>query len=170
MQSTSWIALLQRIPASQHEKLAVVTSVGIEIAIQNIFRLEPDHLVIRGRLAGTTETGRVFFIPYDQLNYVGFQKEVPEALIREIYGEPEPAPEPNHRAEAKLETAPPAEVASAAPAAPPEPPEPKPALPPVLEPAKPEPRLAIPSRSGILARLRARSERAAKEAAAKPEP
>jgi hypothetical protein len=165
MQSASWIALLQRIPPTQHETLMLATLVGTEIAIQNILRLEAEYVVIRGRLAGSTDTGRVFFIPYDQLNYVGFQKGVTEAQICELYGEPVPTPAAAQvEAESILE--PPAEVEPEAAADSPQPPEPTTEATPASEADKPKPRLAIPSRSGILARLRARTSAAAKEKSA----
>ncbi len=112
MQSEAWIALFRRIPPERHNTLAVITSVGIEISVSSIVFLEEDYAIIRGRLAGTTETGRVFIIPYDQLNYVGFNVELKEAQVRTLFGAPgdeveekepieevpppaaEPAPEP----------------------------------------------------------------------------
>ena len=160
MQSASWIGLLKLIPPAEHNSLLLVTSVGTQITIQDVLRLEPDYAVIRGRLAGTTETGRVFFIPYGQMNHLCFQKEVKEALIRRIYGEPEPEPAPQVASVESCSPVP-AEAEAVNPATPvPSPPKPSE---PVLAPAtvKPEPRISIPSKSGILARLRARSEAAA---------
>ena len=93
MHSAAWIRLLGRIPPDQQDTLVVVTTIGIEINVQSILRTEDDYVVLRGRLAGTQETGRVFFVPYDQVNYVGFQREVKDAQIRALYGEA-PPPEP----------------------------------------------------------------------------
>jgi hypothetical protein len=86
MQNTEWIELLRRIPVNRHEKLMVVTSVGIEIAVQNFLRLEPSCLMLRGRLAGTTDTGRVFVIPYEQINYLNFSFEVPIEQFEAMLG------------------------------------------------------------------------------------
>src|SRR5438128_4617816 len=93
MQNSAWIVLLRRIPPDQHNSLAIVTSVGIEINIQNLVRIEDDHVVIRGRLAGTTDTGRAFFVPYNQINYLGIVREVKEPQLRALYGEAPPAQE-----------------------------------------------------------------------------
>src|SRR5438132_10531994 len=93
MHSAAWIRLLGRIPPDQQDTLVVVTTIGIEINVQSILRTEDDYVVLRGRLAGTQETGRVVFVPYDQVNYVGFQREVKDAQIRALYGEALP-PEP----------------------------------------------------------------------------
>jgi hypothetical protein len=92
MHSRAWINLLRRIPPEKQDILSLVTSAGTEISIQNIFRTEDDYLVLRGRLAGTTDAGRVFFIPYDQINYLGFQQEVREVEVHALYGDPSTAP------------------------------------------------------------------------------
>jgi hypothetical protein len=135
--------------------LAIVTTVGIEISIQDLLRVEEDHLVIRGRLAGTTQSGRVFFVPYDQINFLGFQTEVRVAQIRALYGEAPVAEQAERKAPALI-----AEPVLAEPAAtdptpatlPPPPPEEQPPL----EPPKPG-QLKIPRRSGLIDRLRARA-------------
>jgi hypothetical protein len=135
-----------------------MTTVGIEINIQDILRIEEDHVVIRGRQAGTIAMGRVFFIPYDQISYFCIQKEVQEAQVRSLYNDapgaveegaegehstPQPAAAETVSAEVKPESAPP-------------PPEVKP--PP--EPPRPG-ALKIPRKSGLIERLRARAQAAA---------
>src|SRR3954449_4863679 len=91
MHSAAWVALLRRIPAEQHDKLMLVTSIGQEITLYAFLDLTEDYMAIRGRLAGTTDAGRVFFIPYDQINYLGFQKEIKEAAFRAMFGLPAPS-------------------------------------------------------------------------------
>jgi hypothetical protein len=90
MQNAAWMALWRRLPPDQHDQLMVVTAIGTEIAIQNILRIEEDFVVIRGRLAGSSDTGRVFFIPYNQINYAGFQKAIKEDEFNALFGENEP--------------------------------------------------------------------------------
>jgi hypothetical protein len=157
MQSSAWIALLRRIPPDQQDTLAIMTTVGIEINLQAILRLEGDYVVIRGRLAGTTDTGRVFFVPFGQINYLGFTREVREPQIRALYGE---APAAAEMAEPKLEVAnrapsPPEPAEREAPAPAPPPRAPEPSLP--SEPPQPPGSLKIPRKSGLLERLRARA-------------
>ncbi len=157
MQNSAWIALLRRIPSDQHNTLALVTTIGIEINIQNLVRIEDDYVVIRGRLAGTTETGRAFFVPYDQINYVGILREIKEPQIRALYGEAPPAEEVEQKTDAaSTESAgaqPTATEATPVLASPPEPEATPPA-----EPLKPAPQLKIPRKSGVLERLRARAQ------------
>jgi hypothetical protein len=88
MQSDNWIALLQKVPPAYHDSLMVVTSVGLEVSIQAIMRVEEQYLVVRGRVAGTTDTGRTFFIPFDQINFLCVQKPLKEAEIGAMFGEP----------------------------------------------------------------------------------
>jgi hypothetical protein len=157
MQNSAWIVLLRRIPPDQHNTLAIVTTIGIEINVQNLVCIEDDHVVIRGRLAGTTDTGRAFFIPYNQINYMGIVKEMKEPQIRALYGEAPPA----EKAEQKSDIVS-TESAAAQPAvteALPVPvPPPEPEVAPPSEPPKPAPQLKIPRRSGVLERLRARAQ------------
>jgi hypothetical protein len=154
MQSSAWIALLQRIPPDQHDSLAIVTTSGIEISIQDILRTEAEYLVIRGRLSGTTDAGRVFFIPYCQIQYVGFQKEVRVAQILAIYGEAPPAEAAKPKADAASPESAAVEPATATePAPPPPPPKENPPPPPTKSPAH----LKMPRKSDLLERLRARA-------------
>ena len=156
MQSRAFIKLLQRIPREQHDSLVLMTSTGTDITIQTVLRMEEDYLAIRGRLAGTTEGGRIFFIPYDQINYLGIQKELKEPEVQALLGGAAPLPpavqrilDTPSRAETQPEavTAPPPEPISVAGAVPTSP----------LMQARPADKMVIPRRSGLIARLRART-------------
>jgi hypothetical protein len=152
--------LLRRIPANYVDKLYLVTSVGVEFSIQSIVHCDSEFLVVRGRQAGTSDAGRPFFIPYSQINLLGFQKSIREDEVRSLFTasgaapapveEPEEAPlvdEQLELAEAPL----PAPEPPPAPVALPEPPkEVRPA------PAAPADGRAVPSKSKVLANLRAR--------------
>jgi hypothetical protein len=147
MQADVWKALLRRVPPEQIDNLMLMTAEGTEINVQALFRMEEDYLVLRGRLAGSNDAGRVFFVPYEHLDHIGFQRPLLDAQVQALFGEAPAAPaEP-----------PPAPEAAAAPA-----PEPTPAA---AAEARPEPPPApagplarLPSRSAIIARLRQRTE------------
>jgi hypothetical protein len=109
MQNTAWIALLRLVPPAQQENIVLTTSNNTDIAVQSIIRAEKDFLVLRGRLTGTTDGGGFFFLPYDQIVYLGFQRPWKEAEVRAMFGEIEPAA-------AAAETASPDEEAAAPPA------------------------------------------------------
>jgi hypothetical protein len=145
MQGSDWLALLQRVPAEQSENLLVMTSNGTGIVIKGIVRAEKEYMVVRGRLAGTTEEGGgFFFVPYDQIIYLGFQKLIKETVIHAMYegepaaslGTPTESPEKAGPSGEPGET-PPSEPANAAEA---------------LEALKP----ASPGKAALLERLRAR--------------
>ena len=82
----AWIALLQRIPSDLHDALALGMATGAEIVVQKIVKLEPEFLMIRGRLAGTQDTGRVVFVPYSQLTYIAVQRDMKDAEMDAIFG------------------------------------------------------------------------------------
>lgn len=158
MQAAVWKSLLQRVPEPLHASLMVMTAAGTEINIQTIVHMDEDVLVLRGRLAGSTDMGRIFFIPYEGLDHVGFYKEVADASLRDILGLAPPAPP-------AVASAP---VEAAAPAAPPPPPAaPTAELPAAATPAPDKdssPRVRLPSKGEILERLRLRTAaRAAEE-------
>jgi hypothetical protein len=86
MQSDLWSWLFRRVPAEQHNQLTIVTGSGIEIAVQVLLRVEPELVAIKGRLAGSQEAGRVFFIPFANIDYFGFQRDVKEAEFDAMFG------------------------------------------------------------------------------------
>ena len=86
MQGSSWMALLEKVPAQQLDNLLFITSNGTGIAVKGIVRAESEYVVVRGRLLGAAEEGGgFFFVPYDQINYVGFQRQIKEAVIQSMY-------------------------------------------------------------------------------------
>ncbi len=93
MQSSAWAALLRHMPNEIHHNLMVVTRGGTEIAIQAMLRIDHEWVAIKGRLAGTQEAGRVFFVAYDQIDYFGFQQPTTDREFQELFGNlvmPEP--------------------------------------------------------------------------------
>jgi hypothetical protein len=155
MQSDSWVALLQRIPPEQQFNLMLVTNNGLEISILNVIRIEPEFLVLRGRMSGT-DLGRTLFMPYERITYLGFQKPIKEMEVRAMFGEV--IPETAVATKAEEPPAPPPEpvpaLQAAAPAPPPAPPAPEPAA----APRKSSTRIPLPSKNAMLERLRARSQ------------
>jgi hypothetical protein len=100
MQSGGWVELLRLLPEKQHANLILMTADASEVAVQNLIRLEADYVVLRGRVAGTSDTGLIFFIPYDRIVFARFQKLVPEEMVYRLYGMTPPEAKP---AEAKPE-------------------------------------------------------------------
>jgi hypothetical protein len=88
MQGPAWIGLLRRIPAAQQDTLFLVTTTGAEIVLQSIVRLEGDFVVLRGRMAGSTDAGRVIIVPYDQISYAGFSRKFTDPEVQALLGKP----------------------------------------------------------------------------------
>ena len=86
MQSTGWIALLRHIPEEQQSRFMLVTASGTEIAIQSFLLIEREFVAFKGRLSGTQDVGRVFFIPYAHIDYFGFSQPVKDAEFTELFG------------------------------------------------------------------------------------
>jgi hypothetical protein len=86
MQGSSWLTFLEKVPPEQLDNLMFITSNGTGIAVKGIVRAESEYVVVRGRLLGAAEEGGgFFFVPYDQINYVGFQRLVKEAVVLSMY-------------------------------------------------------------------------------------
>lgn len=87
MLSTPWIALLKKLPAEHHNQLMLVTTSGVEMSVQMIMVLEGECLIFKGRLSGCQDAGRLFYVPYDRIDYIGFNRSVTEDEARGWHGE-----------------------------------------------------------------------------------
>ena len=99
MQSAAWTRLLRQVPVNAQDGLMLQTINRTEIAVQAILRFDADFLIIKGRLAGSQEAGRIFFVPYEQIDHVGFYRAIKDGEFNEMF--------------AGLNTAPPDTAASA---------------------------------------------------------
>src|SRR5262245_44862075 len=85
MQSSHWIALLKKLPDEVHNQLSVVTEGGSELLIQTVLQMEGEWLLIKGRMAACQDTGRLYYVPYDRIDYIGFNRLVKEEEFRAWY-------------------------------------------------------------------------------------
>jgi hypothetical protein len=141
----AWIALFRRIPTELQENLALGLTTGAEIVVQKIVKLDADFMIIRGRLAGTQDTGRLVMVPYPQLTFVAIARILKDPEIEAIFGKgaaPAVVEMPTPEAEAPAAAETPAEPAPVS-----EPP------PPVAPPKKPPTQV---SKSVLLAKVRER--------------
>jgi hypothetical protein len=152
MTNEEWIDLIQLFPPQFHDNLVLTTQNGKEINVQHILRIEREYLVVRGRAAGSTDEGRPFFVPYDQITFHGMYRPVKDAQVLELYGERAPAAD-----EGPQEMGAPAAVAEPLPEVKPqavEKPTPRPTLPPAPAPAPSAVRPSLANKAAILERLR----------------
>jgi hypothetical protein len=164
MQADLWKALLRSIPEEHLDNLMLMTAQGTEVNVQAILRMDEQVVILRGRLAGSNDAGRIFILPYEHFDHIGFQRPLTDAQLQAIFGivpvaAPPKAPEapPPPAAEPAPEPGPP----PAAPA-----PQPVAVVAPPTPPAVPGLLARLPSKSKIIQRLRQRAE--AREAANSP--
>lgn len=173
MRSSVWVSLIRIFPPEIQEKLMAVMTSGNEINISGVIRFEQDFLVVRGRLAGTTDDAGVVFVPYDRIDYIGFRVPMKDADVESLFvnsGFQAPPPEMEMPAMAYVPAAAPAQTpvtrtmmpasaprpatpAPAPAAAPPRPtpePAPEPIAPPPVPGAAPAAAAAGPPGSAIL--------------------
>jgi hypothetical protein len=120
MHNSVWTTLLRQIPPEKQAILTVVTAGGVEIAVQCVLRIDAEFLALKGRLAGTQDAGRIFFIPFNRIEYLSTQQELKESEFQEMFpaapAETEAeAPLPEEPAEAAMEDAPPTGLPSKTP-------------------------------------------------------
>jgi hypothetical protein len=76
MHANAWATLLRHIPPEQHGKIMVVTGSGVEVAVQNILRIDNEFMAFKGRLAGSQDQGRLFFVTFHNIDYINFKDAV----------------------------------------------------------------------------------------------
>jgi hypothetical protein len=94
MQNGGWVELLRLVPEKLHDNLIVMMADGSEIAVQDIIRLEPEYVVLRGRAAGSSDTGLAFFIPYERIVFMRLLRPVAEDVVYGLYGMTPPERKP----------------------------------------------------------------------------
>ena len=86
----SWIAMFRRIPANLQDVLSLGLNTGAEIVVQKIIKLEPDFMIVRGRVAGTQDTGRIVMVPYGELSFVAILRFLKDPEVEAIFGKGAP--------------------------------------------------------------------------------
>jgi hypothetical protein len=94
MQNGGWVELFRLVPEKLHDNLIVMMADGSEVAVQDIIRLEAEYVVLRGRVAGTSDTGLAFFLPYEGIVFVRLVRPVPEEVVYGLYGMTPPERKP----------------------------------------------------------------------------
>ena len=71
MDDLAWVAILRHIPADKLSGFTIILEGNIEITLQSLLRLEVEFAVFKGRLSGSQDAGRVFFVPYCRIVNLG---------------------------------------------------------------------------------------------------
>ena len=97
MLNASWATLLRQIPADQHDTLMVRTVNGTEIAVQTMLRIDYEFVIFKGRLAGSQDTGRLFILPFNNIEYFNINRDVKDEEYNTLFAAlaiPEPDARP----------------------------------------------------------------------------
>lgn len=87
MRREDCLDIFQRLPEHLHGYVNLVLRNQFNIAVDTIARFEPHYLVLRGRETGSTDEGRGFFVPYDEIAYIRIEHSVKVGELKRFYGE-----------------------------------------------------------------------------------
>ncbi len=87
MTDQQWSQLLHRVPEDAQNALMLALHNGTTIAVQDFLRVDEHFILLRGRVAGTSDTGQMFCLPYDKLLYACLTRPLPEQVVVGIFGE-----------------------------------------------------------------------------------
>jgi len=75
MTHDDWASLFDRIPVTLHSSVNLVLVNG-EVSVDQFVAFTPEFVALRGRVSGTTDEGRGFFIPYHQIVYARIEQDL----------------------------------------------------------------------------------------------
>ncbi|AMV29829.1 hypothetical protein VT84_35880 [Gemmata sp. SH-PL17] len=87
MRREDCVELFKRIPETSHPQVNLVLRNQFVLSVDSVVRFEPTYLVFRGREGGTTDEGRAFFVPYEEIGYVRLERVVRLGELKQMYGE-----------------------------------------------------------------------------------
>ena len=87
MRREDLLELFKRIPERMHQYVNLVMRNQTVLAVDVVARFEPTYLVMRGREGGSTDEGRGFFVPYDEVAYVRVEQVLKVGDLKRLYGE-----------------------------------------------------------------------------------
>jgi hypothetical protein len=87
MRREDCVDMFKRIPEEMHPQVNLVLCNQFCLSVDSVARFEPTYVVFRGREGGTTDEGRAFFVPYDEISYIRVERELRMGDIKRMYGE-----------------------------------------------------------------------------------
>lgn len=81
------VEMFKRIPEEMHQYVNLVMRNHAVLAVDVVARFEPKFLLMRGREGGTTDEGRAFFVPYDEIAYLRVEQVLKLGDLKKMYGE-----------------------------------------------------------------------------------
>ena len=87
MRREECVDLFKRVPEAYHPQMNLVLRNQFVLSVDAVARFEPLYLVFRGREGGTTDEGRAFFVPYEEISFVRLERVVRFGELKQMYGE-----------------------------------------------------------------------------------
>jgi len=87
MRRDDLLDILGKIPPHDLTKIVLILRFGTSITLDTVLRREDEYLVVRGREAGTNDEGRAFFVPFEDVLCVKFDRVVKVSEIKRLFGE-----------------------------------------------------------------------------------
>jgi hypothetical protein len=87
MRREDCMELFKRIPEEMHPQVNFVLANSFVLTVEAVARFEPTYVVFRGREGGTSDDGRAFFVPYEEICYVRIEREVRMGDLKRMFGE-----------------------------------------------------------------------------------
>ena len=87
MRREECVELFKRIPDEYHPQINFILRNQAVLSVDQVARFEPLYIAFRGREGGTTDEGRAFFVPYEEISYVRLERIVKLGELKVMYGE-----------------------------------------------------------------------------------
>jgi len=87
MRREDCVELFKRIPEHYHAQVNLILRGQGMITVDCVVRFEPHYLILRGREQGSTDEGRAFFVPYEELAYFRIERVLKLSELKRMYGE-----------------------------------------------------------------------------------
>jgi hypothetical protein len=79
--------MFRRIPETSHAQVNLALRNGYILSVDTVVRFEPCYIVFRGREGGTTDEGRAFFVPYEEICFIKIERATRLGELKRMYGE-----------------------------------------------------------------------------------
>ena len=87
MRREDCVELFKMIPEQFHAQVNLILRGQGMITVDVVVRFEPTYIVLRGREQGSTDEGRAFFVPYEELAYFRIERALKLSELKRMYGE-----------------------------------------------------------------------------------
>ncbi|MFO0803755.1 MAG: hypothetical protein U0791_11635 [Gemmataceae bacterium] len=87
MRREDCVDLFKKIPEHYHPQVNLILRGQGMITVDCVVRFEPNYVVLRGREQGSTDEGRAFFVPYEEIAYFRIERVLKLAELKRMYGE-----------------------------------------------------------------------------------